>query len=83
MCNFPEANPKGYAEFATDFPGEDRHELVAKLAYEHWEARGRPLGSPEVDWLAAEKALYKWLIDRGTIFESAGEGSSMQSVLYE
>jgi len=26
----------------TDFYGEDRHELVQKLAYQHWEIRGRP-----------------------------------------
>ena len=35
----------------------DLHELTAKLAYEYWERRGRPLGSPEIDWLAAEKDL--------------------------
>jgi len=35
----------------------DLHELTEKLAYEYWEHRGRPLGSPEIDWLAAEKAL--------------------------
>jgi len=23
---------------------------IAKLAYRFWEERGRPLGSPEVDW---------------------------------
>ena len=40
----------------TDFYGEDRHELVQKLAYQHWEKRGSPLGSPEIDWFAAEKA---------------------------
>ena len=26
----------------TDFCREDRHELVQKLAYQHWEERGRP-----------------------------------------
>jgi hypothetical protein len=30
---------------------------TAQLAYDLWERRGRPLGSPEVDWFAAEKAL--------------------------
>jgi hypothetical protein len=35
----------------------DDHELTARLAYRLWEERGRPLGSPEVDWFAAEKAL--------------------------
>jgi hypothetical protein len=41
----------------TDFYGEDRHELVQKLAYQHWQKRGGPLGSPEIDWFAAEKAM--------------------------
>jgi hypothetical protein len=40
-----------------DFFAGDLHELTEKLAYEHWERRGRPLGSPEVDWAAAEKAM--------------------------
>ena len=34
-----------------------RHDEIAKLAYELWERRGRPLGSPEIDWHAAENAL--------------------------
>jgi hypothetical protein len=46
----------------TDFLGEDRHEFVAKLAYKLWEKRGRPLGSPEVDWFAAEQAVYAALV---------------------
>ena len=33
------------------------HELTTNLAYEYWERRGRPFGSPEIDWSAAEKAL--------------------------
>jgi len=78
-----ETDSESCSEFAPSFLGEDRHELVAKLAYEHWEARGRPPGSPEVDWFAAEEALYNWLSDRGMISESAGEGSFLQSVLYE
>ena len=49
----------------TDFYGEDRHELVQKLAYKHWEKRGRPLGSPEVDWFAAEKAMRAYLFASG------------------
>jgi len=31
------------------------HEEVAQLAYAYWEARGRPLGSPEEDWFRAEQ----------------------------
>ncbi len=49
----------------TDFYGEDRHELVQKLAYQHWEGRGCPLGSPEIDWFAAEKAVRLYLLDSG------------------
>jgi DUF2934 family protein len=49
-------------ELTTDFMGEDRHELVAKLAYKFWEERGRPIGSPEVDWLTAERAVYSSLV---------------------
>jgi Protein of unknown function (DUF2934) len=30
---------------------------ISKLAYTYWQARGRPWGSPEIDWLAAEKTL--------------------------
>ncbi|OLB30224.1 MAG: hypothetical protein AUH13_12165 [Acidobacteria bacterium 13_2_20CM_58_27] len=33
------------------------HEGIARLAYELWERRGRPRGSPEIDWYAAETAL--------------------------
>jgi hypothetical protein len=40
-----------------DFFAGDLHELTEKLAYAHWERRGRPLGSPEIDWSEAEKAL--------------------------
>ncbi|HZU25459.1 MAG TPA: DUF2934 domain-containing protein [Bryobacteraceae bacterium] len=30
---------------------------IAVLAYALWEKRGRPIGSPEEDWFAAERAL--------------------------
>jgi Protein of unknown function (DUF2934) len=32
-------------------------EHTRNLAFEYWERRGRPFGSPEIDWSAAEKAL--------------------------
>jgi hypothetical protein len=35
----------------------DVHEITAKLAYQLWEQRSRPFGSPEVDWFTAEKAF--------------------------
>ena len=34
-----------------------RNDEIARLAYELWERRGRPLGSPGIDWYAAERAL--------------------------
>ena len=49
----------------TDFYGEGRHELVQKLAYQNWEKRGRPFGSPEVDWFAAEKTVRSYLLASG------------------
>lgn len=39
------------------FDIRNKHEATARLAYEFWIQRGRPLGSPEVDWFAAEKAM--------------------------
>lgn len=52
-------------ELLTDFYGEDRHELVQKLAYQRWEKRGSPLGSPEIDWFAAEKTVRTDLLASG------------------
>ncbi len=66
----------------TDFLGEDRHEVVAKLAYQHWEARGRPLGSAEVDWLAAERDLYESLVASGLVSPSAGNQEQMEAEIY-
>jgi len=36
---------------------ENPHSVTEKLAYEYWQGRGCPLGSPEKDWFAAERAL--------------------------
>ncbi len=33
------------------------HEQIAALAYHLWESRGCPIGTPEQDWLDAEKDL--------------------------
>ncbi len=33
------------------------HDLTEKLAYNYWERRGHPLGSPEIDWFGAEKTV--------------------------
>jgi hypothetical protein len=34
-------------------PSESRQQMIARRAYELWEQRGRPFGSPEVDWQRA------------------------------
>jgi len=44
---------------------ESRDDIVRELAYQHWEKRGRPCGSPEVDWFAAENALRSYLLASG------------------
>jgi hypothetical protein len=36
----------------------DRKE-VELLAYKLWEQRGRPVGSPDRDWLRAEREYYR------------------------
>ena len=48
----------------TDFE-QYRRELTKKLAYQYWERRGRPLGSPDVDWSSAEKAIDPYLLASG------------------
>jgi hypothetical protein len=57
----------------TDFYGEGRHELVQKLAYQHWEKRGSPLGSPEADWYEAEKAVRAYLLASGIELGPGGD----------
>jgi len=51
---------------------ECRHELVQKLAYQHWEGRGRPFGSPEIDWFEAEGELRGYLLDSGAVLGPGG-----------
>ncbi|HEY6388500.1 MAG TPA: DUF2934 domain-containing protein [Candidatus Acidoferrum sp.] len=40
-----------------DFIAGEEHEVTAIVAYRLWEKRGRPIGSPEVDWFAAKNQL--------------------------
>lgn len=69
-------------DLSTDFLGEDRHELVAKLAYQLWEKRGHPIGSPEVDWFAAEQAVYSSLLASGLIVPSPNDARNATSEIY-
>ena len=36
---------------------DERARAIAELAYQFWEERGRPEGSPEADWYKAELAV--------------------------
>jgi Protein of unknown function (DUF2934) len=69
-------------ELVPDFLGEDRRDFVAKLAYKLWEERGRPFGSPEVDWFAAERAVYSSLLGSGLITQSAKDFGQMAAKIY-
>jgi hypothetical protein len=69
-------------ELAPDFPYESRHEFVEKLAYELWAQRGRPLGSPDVDWFAAEQAAYASLVTSGMISPSPDHSQNIGEEIY-
>ena len=69
-------------ELTTDFLGEDRHEFVAKVAYKFWEERGRPFGSPDVDWFAAERAVYSSLVASGLVAPSANDLQHIREKIY-
>ena len=69
-------------ELIPDFSYEDRHELVERLAYKLWIERGRPSGSPCVDWVAAERALYSSLVASGLITPSATDMQHLEEKLY-
>ena len=43
------------------------HEDVACVAYFYWERRGRPSGSPEVDWFRAEADLRRQQAESGRL----------------
>lgn len=83
MSNRPKSRSKEKPlALTTDFLGEDRHEFVAKLAYQLWEQRGHPLGSPEVDWFAAERAVYSGLVASGLVAPSTIEPARVAEKIY-
>jgi hypothetical protein len=57
QLELPFSFDRGGVDQMAELLAADAHELTAKLAYEFWEQRGRPFGSPEVDWFSAEEAL--------------------------
>jgi len=48
--------PDGEIDSAVDF-SRPRNDEIAALAYQLWEERGCPIGSPEQDWFLAEAEL--------------------------
>jgi hypothetical protein len=69
-------------ELIPDFPYESRHEFVEELAYKLWIQRGRPRGSPDVDWFAAEQAVYASLVASGMITPSPSDARNMDEEIY-
>ena len=69
-------------ELIPDFSYESRHEFVENLAYKLWEQRGRPLGSPDVDWFAAERAAYASLVASGMITPSPNAQQNIGEEIY-
>jgi hypothetical protein len=57
MPSVPAARPSAPPVLTRTKPAAPTHEQIATLAYSYWEARGRQAGSPEADWLRAEKEL--------------------------
>lgn len=50
--------PPGTASTShSQVPETTMQEDLAKLAYSLWQERGCPFGSPEIDWLEAERRL--------------------------
>ena len=50
--------PEPIAESIEGLPSPT-YEEIAQLAYQYWQERGGPHGSPDEDWLRAEMALQK------------------------
>lgn len=70
-------------ELIPDHMYESRHEFVEKLAYKLWTQRGRPLGSPDADWFAAEQAVYASLVASGMITPSPNDAQNMREMIYQ
>jgi hypothetical protein len=70
-------------ELIPDFAYESHYEFVARLAYKLWVQRGSPLGSPDVDWFAAERAVYASLAASGMITQSSNDPHSIREEIYQ
>ena len=61
---------------------ECRREFVQRLAFELWQTRGCPAGSPAVDWFAAERTLYESLVASGMASASSNASLDLGRKLY-
>ena len=75
-------NKEQLLELIPDFLYESRYEFVARLAYKLWVQRGSPLGSPDVDWLAAEQAVYASLVASGMITPTSNDPQNVKEKIY-
>ena len=53
----PKKAATGQPQPSQNIPAANLEEQIAIRAYQLWEERGRPIGSPEVDWRNAEQEL--------------------------
>ena len=65
-------------ELIPDSSYESHYDFVRNLANQLSVKRGRPLGSPDVDWLAAEKAVYASLVASGRIIPSSNDPQNIR-----
>jgi hypothetical protein len=56
----------------TEFIAGDVQEVTARVAYDYWERRRRPLWSAEIDWLVAESDLAASVSCAEATFSSLG-----------
>jgi len=69
-------------ELISDSSYESRREFVEKLAHKLWVQRGSPVGSPDVDWFAAEQAVYESLVASGMIAASPEDQQNFRRKIY-
>jgi hypothetical protein len=53
---------------------------VQLRAYELWEQRGRPWGTPDIDWFSAEQEIHRDAAEPPTITAAKAVGSVLGSV---
>jgi hypothetical protein len=52
---------------------DPEHEEIERLAFENWQQRGRPIGTPEEDWFRAEDEVKQHLSEAPTATSSHTE----------